>query len=72
MTSPRKQGWSRADFRCGRCGDRVTAETEDEYVTRVTAHKTAHDLMDATTPELRARLVELALAEFPGDQPETK
>ncbi|MEV8530075.1 hypothetical protein AB0451_39385 [Streptomyces sp. NPDC052000] len=59
------QGWAQADFHCGRCGDHITVTTEDEYVLRVTSHRTAHDLMDAATPELRAKLTELALAEFP-------
>jgi hypothetical protein len=60
---PSSQGWDRADFHCGRCGEHITATTEDDYVVRVTAHQTAHDLLDASTPELRARLVDLALAE---------
>jgi hypothetical protein len=57
------QGWDRADFSCGRCGERISATTEDEYVTRVLAHRTAHDLLDASSPELRAKLLDLALAE---------
>lgn len=59
----RPQGWDRADFHCGRCGEHITATTEEEYVTRVHAHRTAHDLLDAATPELRARLIDLALNE---------
>jgi len=57
------QAWDRADFTCGRCGERITATTEDQYIVRVTAHRTAHDLLDASTPELRARLIDLALGE---------
>jgi hypothetical protein len=60
------QGWDRADFRCGRCGHTFTATTEDDYVTRRVAHTTAHDLLDASTPELRAKLISLALAEVEG------
>lgn len=60
MTS---QGWDRANFHCGRCGEQITATTEDEYVVLVTAHRTAHDLLDACTPELRAKLIDLALRE---------
>ena len=62
-----KQGWNRADFRCGRCGEHITATTKDEYVILVTAHRTVHDLLDAASPELRAKLIELALAEVRGD-----
>lgn len=58
------QGWDRADFRCGRCGEQITATTEDEYLVRVTAHRTSHELLDAASPELRAKLLELALAEI--------
>ena len=59
MTSA--QGWDRADFHCGRCGEHITTTTHDEYVVRVTAHQAAHDLLDASTPELRAKLIDLAL-----------
>lgn len=55
------QGWDQAEFSCGRCGDRIVATTEDDYVVRVTAHQAAHDLLDASTPELRAKLIALAL-----------
>ncbi|KUM82378.1 MULTISPECIES: hypothetical protein [Streptomyces] len=57
------QGWDQAEFSCGRCGEHITATTEEEYLTRVLAHRTAHDLLDASSPELRARLLDLALAE---------
>lgn len=57
------QGWDRADFRCGRCGEHITADTEERYTIRVLAHRTAHELLDASTPELRAKLIDLALAE---------
>jgi hypothetical protein len=57
------QGWDRADFHCGRCGHHITATTEEQYLVRVTAHSLAHDLMDASTPELRAKLLDAALAE---------
>ncbi len=57
------QGWDRADFSCGRCGEQISATTEDDYVVSVTAHRTAHDLLDAASPELRAKLISLALAE---------
>jgi len=56
------QSWDRADFHCGRCGQHITATTEAEYVNRVGAHRIAHDLMDAATPELRAKLIDLALS----------
>lgn len=56
------QGWDRADFHCGRCGDTITVTTEQDYVTRVTAHRTAHDLLDAASPEQRARIIDAALA----------
>lgn len=59
-----KQGWDRADFHCGRCGEHITATTEEQYIVRVTAHRTAHDLLDASGPELRARLIDLALLEI--------
>jgi hypothetical protein len=64
MTSA--QGWDRADFHCGRCGEHIIATTEEQYVTRVTAHRTAHDLLDASTPQLRAKIIDLALAEVAG------
>jgi hypothetical protein len=57
------QGWTRADFRCGRCGEHITATTEAQYLLRVTAHHTAHDLLDASTPDLRAKLLDAALAD---------
>lgn len=60
------QGWDRADYRCGRCGEHITATTEAEYVTRVTAHGIAHDLLDASTPELRAKIINAALAAVTG------
>ncbi|MFL6116762.1 MAG: hypothetical protein ACJ786_36210 [Catenulispora sp.] len=56
------QGWDSAEFSCGRCGDRITATTEEEYLVRVLSHETAHDLLDASSPELRAKLIEAALA----------
>ncbi|MFJ2307645.1 hypothetical protein [Streptomyces sp. NPDC087787] len=62
MTTP-QQGWDRADFRCGRCGEHIVATTEDEYVVKVIAHRTAHELLDASTPELRAKLLGLALSD---------
>lgn len=60
MTS--RQGWSRADHRCGRCGDTFTATTEEEFILRLSAHELAHDLIEAATPELRRRLIDTALA----------
>lgn len=60
--SAREQGWSQADFHCGRCGDSFTATTEAQYVTKYRAHQVAHDLLDASTPELRARIIDAALA----------
>ena len=60
MTS---QGWDRADFRCGRCGARFRATTQEEYVTKFVAHKTAHQLLDAASPAARRALLTLALAE---------
>lgn len=62
MTRPLGQGWDQATYRCGRCGDGFTATTEDEYVTKHAAHQLVHDLLDASTPELRAKLIDAALA----------
>lgn len=59
----RAQGWNEAVFSCGRCGERITATDEGQYLVLVIAHQTAHDLLDASTPELRAKLIEFALAE---------
>lgn len=55
------QGWDSAEFSCGRCGEKITATTEGEYVLRVTSHGIAHDLLDASTPELRAKIIDAAL-----------
>lgn len=54
-----EQGWSRADFHCGRCGEHITTTTEAEYVSRVSAHQRAHQLVDQMTPEQRRHLVAL-------------
>lgn len=63
MSRRAQQGWDRADFHCGRCGETITATTEAEYITKTSAHRVAHDLLDASSLELRARLIDLALAE---------
>ncbi|WP_435191294.1 hypothetical protein [Streptomyces sp. bgisy126] len=39
-------GWDQAVFRCGQCGARRTAGTEDEYVRAVSAHRDAHAVFD--------------------------
>ncbi|MFC7924505.1 hypothetical protein [Streptomyces cinereoruber] len=39
-------GWDQAVFRCGLCGARRTASTEDEYVRAVSAHRDAHAVFD--------------------------
>lgn len=56
------QGWDQATYRCGRCSDGFTATTEAEYVLKYRSHQLVHDLLDASTPELRARILEHALA----------
>ena len=52
----RRQGWDRADYRCGRCGAGFTATTEAGYVTAYQAHKDAHAILDRMTPEQREAL----------------
>ncbi|WP_411078344.1 hypothetical protein [Streptomyces sp. cmx-10-25] len=39
-------GWDQAVFQCGLCGARRTANTEDEYVRAVSAHRNAHAVFD--------------------------
>ncbi|MFE5513988.1 hypothetical protein ACFQ9J_25990 [Streptomyces sp. NPDC056529] len=43
-------GWDQAVFRCGLCGARRTASTEDEYVRAVSAHRDAHSVFDRLDP----------------------
>ncbi len=47
------QGWNQAEFRCGTCGHRFTAATDQEYVTLYSQHLNAHALVAMLTPELR-------------------
>ncbi|MGR3939553.1 hypothetical protein [Streptomyces sp. BRA346] len=43
-------GWDEATFRCGRCGARRTATTEDTYHQMVAVHSDAHELMERLNP----------------------
>lgn len=43
MTRP---GWDLATFSCGRCGTRITARTETDYLRDVSAHQARHELAD--------------------------
>jgi hypothetical protein len=56
-----EQAWSRADFSCGRCGHRFTAETEADYVRAHSAHLVAHDVAAGllASPEIRDEVLKL-------------
>ncbi|MFG6294642.1 MULTISPECIES: hypothetical protein [Streptomyces] len=43
-------GWDQAVFRCGRCGIVHTANTEDDYLKAVGAHRDAHAVWDRLNP----------------------
>lgn len=53
--------WSRADYRCGRCGHTFTATTKDDYVRARQLHAGAHDVASVllTSPEIRAQVLRI-------------
>ncbi|MFF8919139.1 hypothetical protein ACF08M_39080 [Streptomyces sp. NPDC015032] len=50
MTTPPACGWDQAVFRCGRCGAKHTATTEDDYLKAVGTHRDAHAVWDRLSP----------------------
>jgi hypothetical protein len=42
-------------------GPTFTATTADDYALKYAAHQLAHDILDAATPEERARIIDAAL-----------
>jgi transposase-like protein len=51
-----RQGWDRAEYRCGSCGHTFTSETEDQHIIQLAWHQNAHALVSMLTPELRQQV----------------